>query len=206
MSEQDNTPETEAEAAEGAEAVAAAHEETEKGFDQLEAELEDLRERFLRAAADAENTRKRAEKEIKETREYAVSRFAGDMLGVADNLSRALESARRTAGEETSDAMKALIEGVEMTERVLQSALSRHGVAPIDPQPGETFDPHRHQAAAQIPSEHANGTIAAVMQPGYIIGARVLRAAMVAVSAGQPAGQDAPKTDDAPGGQVDLKA
>ena len=216
MSDTEHTPEpqeAETEAAPEAEAgaetvsaegVEAAHAETEKSFDQLESELDDLRERLLRAVADADNTRKRAEKEMKETRDYAVSRFAGDMLGVADNLARALDAARKTGEAEDSPVLKTLMEGVEMTERALISALGRNGVAPIDPQPGEAFDPHRHQAAAQIPSDQPSGKIAAVLQTGYVIGSRTLRAAMVAVSAG-PA-QAAPPSEGGEGGQVDIKA
>ena len=147
----------------------------------LTEELEAAREDKMRALADAQNTRRRAEREAREAREYAVTKFAGDLLAVADNLSRALDAANR---ESMGDAGKQLVDGVEITQRALLSAFERHGVKKVDPSPGDVFDPNRHQAAAQFPSEHASGTIAVVMAPGYVIGERVLRAAMVAVSTG----------------------
>lgn len=169
------------------------------GPDALQAQLDDLRDRLLRAVADAENTRKRAAREVKETREYAVTGFARDMLDVADNLARALALLTDEARASLPEGVKPLLEGVEMTERRLQSTLERHGVKRIAPEPGEPLDPNRHQAAAQIPHEQPKGRIAHVMQPGYVIGERILRAAMVVVSAG-PAEGSAPAPEPKPNG------
>ncbi len=161
--------------------------DTQKSPDQLAAELDDLRDRLLRAVADADNTRKRAARDVQEARAYAVTSFARDMLDIADNLSRALAAVPEDAREDAPETLKNLLEGVEMTERKLGSTLERHGVKKVDPEPGEAFNPNVHQAAAQIPSEHPAGKIAHVMQPGYVIAERTLRAAMVVVSSGPPA-------------------
>lgn len=173
---------------------------------QLTAEIDTLRDDRLRALADAQNTRRRAEKEVADARAYSVSSFAKDMLDVADNLSRAMAAVDESQLEGASDAVKTLIEGVAMTEKALVSKMERHGVKKVDPAPGDAFDPHRHQAVAQIPSEHPAGRIATVMQTGFVIGERTLRAAMVAVSAGQPAGSDDAGPSGEAGGNVDLKA
>jgi molecular chaperone GrpE len=170
----------------------------------LLAQVDDLRDRLLRAVADADNTRKRAEKEVRDTREYAVTNFAKDMVDVADNLSRALSTVEDTDLDNASDAMTTLIEGVAMTERALLSKMERHNVKKIDPQLGDAFDPHVHQAVAQIPSDQAVGKIATVMQTGFVIGSRTLRAAMVAVSAGAPA--STPSSSGETGGNIDMKA
>ncbi len=161
----------------------------ETGPQALQAQIDDLRDRLLRAVADADNTRKRAAREVKETREYAVTGFARDMLDVADNLARALGSLSDEARASLPEGVKPLLEGVEMTERRLLSSMERHGVKRIAPEPGEPLDPNRHQAAAQIPHEQPKGRIAHVMQPGYMIGERTLRAAMVVVSAGPAEGE-----------------
>jgi molecular chaperone GrpE len=210
MSDTENTPTNENEAPELAAENESATPETD-----LTAEMDLLRDRFLRAVADAENTRKRADKEIKDTRDYAVSSFAKDMVEVADNLERALAALDPSSLDTASEAMKTLVEGVAMTERALLTKMERHGVKKIDPELGNGFDPHVHQAVAQIPSEHTNGTIAAVMQTGFVIGSRTLRAAMVAVSSGPAtasAGDGTPgetnpgDTQGETGGNIDLKA
>lgn len=195
-------------AAEKAEAEAlaeaeAAEAETDSGseIERLESELDKAREDMMRALADAQNTRRRAEREVKETRDYAVSRFASDLLGVADNLARALDAVNR---DEMGEAGKQLADGVELTQRALLTAFERHGVKRVDPAPGDAFDPNRHQATAQFPSEHAAGSIAVVMAPGYVIGERTLRAAMVAVSTG-PAEAEGGRPDGKDG-SVDVKA
>jgi molecular chaperone GrpE len=162
----------------------------ETAIAELTAELDAMRDRLLRALAEVENTRRRAEKEVKDTRDYAVSSFAKDILDVADNLSRAVGAVDQTTLEDAPDAVKNLVEGVAMTEKALLSKMERHGVKKVDPAPGDTFDPHRHQAVAQIPSDHPAGRIASVMQTGFVIGDRTLRAAMVAVSAGSPSGSE----------------
>lgn len=170
----------------------------------LNAELEATRDRLLRSVAEADNTRKRAEKEVRDAREYSVSKFAEDMLDVSDSLSRAVAAVDEETIANASEPMKNLIEGVAMTERSMLAKMERHGVRKVEPQPGDVFDPHMHQAVAQIPSDQPAGKIAAVMQTGFMISGRTLRAAMVAVSAGQ-SGSDAPQSGE-PGGHIDMKA
>lgn len=198
MSETDKTPQDELDmdapknpeaAAEGDEADTGESEtSTEDVIARLTAEIDALRDDKLRALADAQNTRRRAEKEVADARAYSVSSFAKDILDVADNLSRAVGAVDEAALADAPDAVKNLVEGVAMTEKALLSKMERHGVKKIDPQPGDAFNPHHHQAVAQIPSDQPDGAIAAVMQTGFLIGDRTLRAAMVAVSAGNPSG------------------
>jgi molecular chaperone GrpE len=157
----------------------------------LERENADLKDRLLRALAEMENLRRRAEREMQDQRAYSITKFAGDMIGTADNLSRALEALPKPAdGEaagEIDPGLKGLIDGVELTERELLKALERHGVKKRMPV-GERFDPHRDQAMFEIPDEsQPNGTVVQVMQAGFMIGERVLRPAMVGVSKGGPA-------------------
>lgn len=206
MSNENQTPETEdAELTAEADAAQAADAEQEAPAseepDPAE-EISNLKDQLLRALAEMENTKKRAEREVKDTRAYAVTGFARDMLDVADNLSRALQSISDESKSEAGEALKTLLEGVEMTERRLLSSLERHGVKKVEPAPGDALDPNMHQAAAQIPADQPKGAIAHVMQPGYKIGDRTLRAAMVVVSAG-------PATPPAGGeneGGVDVSA
>ena len=150
----------------------------------LEIEKEELREQLLRTLADLENTRKRAERQVADARIYAIEKFAGDLLSVSDNLSRALTALSEEDRAALSEPGRNLFEGIEMTEKELHTALARHGVTVIAALPGDTFDPNQHQAVANIPSDQPNGTIASCFQPGWKIGERTLRAAMVAVSAG----------------------
>lgn len=149
----------------------------------LETELATLKDQALRALADAENTKKRAEREVKAASTYGIERFAADILSVSDNLSRALsvidEKARETLGENA----KNLVEGIELTEKDLIGVFARHGIKAV-PGKGSKFDPNVHQAVAQIPSEETKGDVAEVMQTGFTLGDRTLRAAMVAVSTG----------------------
>ena len=199
MSENENiTPETETEEA----AAPADDTSPEAVIAELTAEIDTLRDERLRALADAQNTRRRAEKEISDARVYSVSNFAKDMLDVADNLSRALAALDPAQLDGASDGLKNLVEGIAMTEKSLLSKMERHGVKMIDPAPGDVFDPNRHQAVAQIPSDQPSGKIATVMQTGFVIGDRTLRAAMVAVSAGQPGGNPASES----GGNLDVTA
>lgn len=149
----------------------------------LEAERADLRDRLMRALADAENLRRRSEREAADARTYAVTNFARDMLTVADNIRRALES----AGEAGQDGpLKTLVEGIELTERDLLKTLARHGVKKLEPE-GAKFDPNMHQAMFEVPSEEVpSGTVVQVVQTGYAIGDRVLRPALVGVAKGGP--------------------
>ncbi len=151
----------------------------------LEVDLADARDRLLRAAAEMENLRRRTEREMADARQYAVTTFARDVLPVVDNLRRALDSAGHLAeGKATT-----FVEGVEMTERELLRVLEKNGVRRIDAV-GQKFDPHRHQAMLEVETTAVPpGTVAEVAQPGYAIGDRILRPALVAVakSGRQPA-------------------
>lgn len=150
----------------------------------MEAEKLEIKDQLLRTLADMENLRKRTQRQLADERVYAVEKFAGDMLSVADNLSRALTALTPEARADLSDAGKSLLEGIELTEKELIVALSRHGVTAVDSTPGTEFDPNVHQAVAQIPSDQPEGTVAEPFQTGWKLGDRTLRAAMVAVSTG----------------------
>ncbi|WP_262297360.1 nucleotide exchange factor GrpE [Microvirga sesbaniae] len=152
----------------------------------LEAEKSDLKDKLLRLMADMENLRRRTEREMADARTYAVANFARDMLNVADNVRRAIESVPDEARSTAEGAFKGLIEGIDLTERDLLKTLERHGVKKLDPQ-GQKFDPNVHQAMFEIPNaEVPNGTVLQVVQSGYVIGERVLRPALVGVSRGGP--------------------
>ena len=151
----------------------------------LEVEKQELRDQMLRAMAEMENLRKRSEREKSDARIYAIEKFARDLLSVSDNMARALEALPETEREALTEGGKGLLGGIEMTQKELHTVLTRHGVPAIEAAPGAAFDPNLHQAVANIPSEHPNGTIASLFQAGWRIGDRTLRAAMVAVSAGQ---------------------
>lgn len=164
----------------------------------LAEEVAGLKDRLLRSMAETENFRRRAEREREETAKYAVSNFAKELAAVADNLRRALDSVPAETREDPG--VKALAEGVEMTERAMLSAFERFGVKRIDPL-GERFDPNRHQAMAQVETDQPAGTVIQVMQAGFVIHDRLLRPAMVIVSKAKAAG-------DASAAQsgVDIKA
>lgn len=148
--------------------------------DQARAEAADLKDKLLRTLADMDNLRKRTEREIKDAGTYAATRFARDMLGVADNLRRAIEAV--PADRREDEAVKALVEGVELTERTLVQTLERHGVKEVEAL-GKRFDPNLHQAMFEVPtSEAAPGTVVQVLQPGFVIADRVLRPALVGVA------------------------
>jgi molecular chaperone GrpE len=145
----------------------------------LRAERDELRDRFMRALADAENSRKRADKDRREAEQYGGTRLARDLLPVYDALRRALDS----AGEEQRAAASALIEGVELTLRELIKVFTRHGMEPIMPQVGDRFDPQNHQAMfeAALPGTKS-GDIIQVMTEGFMLHDRLLRPAQVGVS------------------------
>jgi molecular chaperone GrpE len=152
----------------------------------LEAEKADLKDKLLRLMADMENLRRRTAREITDARTYAVTNFARDMLNVADNVRRAIESVPEEDRSTAEGSFKGLIEGIDLTERDLLKNLERHGVKQLDPQ-GQKFDPNLHQAMFEIPNaEVPNGTVLQVVQSGYVIGDRVLRPALVGVSRGGP--------------------
>jgi molecular chaperone GrpE len=152
----------------------------------FEAELAKARDEMLRALAEAENTRRRAERQAQEARAYAIDRFARDLLPVADTLSRALAAVPPQVVE-TDEAARTLVSGIELTERSMLDAFARHGLRRVGAK-GDVFDPNLHQAVAQAPSDQPSNTVLEVLQPGYVLGDRTLRAAMVLVSAGPAAG------------------
>lgn len=149
----------------------------------LEGRIADLTDRLLRAHADMDNLRKRTERDKEDTSKYAISKFAREVLAVGDNLQRAMAAVPPGAAD-TDPALKALMDGVAMTEREFLNVLERNGVKRIDPK-GETFNPHQHQAMVEIENPQvAPGTVIEVYQPGYVIEDRVLRPAMVVVAKG----------------------
>jgi molecular chaperone GrpE len=155
-------------------------------LDALRSENAELRDRLLRLAAELENYRKRTEREISDTRSYAIAGFARDMLTATDSLSRALMVLPKDARETADERTKSLIDGMELTEREMQRLLRKHGITPIEAE-GQKFDPHKHQAMFEVPDpSKPEGTVVQVMQQGYAIGDRVLRPAMVGVAKGGP--------------------
>jgi molecular chaperone GrpE len=169
-----------------------------EAFMRLATENEELKDRALRIAADMENLRRRTARDVHDARVYAIANFARDMLGVSDDLNRALAAIPAEAKASGDAGFKALIEGVEMTERAMLNALERHGVRKLEPQ-GEKFDPNFHQAMFEIPNPDVPAnTVVQVVQTGYVIGDRVLRPAMVGVSKGGPK-QAAPQPAAEPG-------
>jgi molecular chaperone GrpE len=146
----------------------------------------EFKDRLLRTLAEMENLRKRTEREVADARVYGVGSFARDVLVVADNMRRALETVPPELRGSAQAGVKALLDGVELTERELLKALEKNGVRQFTPQ-GEKFDPNIHQAMFEVPDATVPaGSIVQVVQPGYMIGERVLRPALVGVSKGGP--------------------
>jgi molecular chaperone GrpE len=149
-------------------------------------EAAEMKDRLLRTLAEMENLRKRTEREVADARQYGIASFARDILGVADNFRRALDAIGPDVKAGADAATTSLIEGVELTERELAKALEKNGIRKIEPQ-GEKFDPNLHQAMYEVPDPSVpSGSIVQVIQPGYVIGERILRPAMVAVAKGGP--------------------
>ncbi len=147
---------------------------------QLLAENAALKEQALRYAAEAENTKRRAERESNDARAYAIQRFGRDLLEVADNLSRALQAAPRDHPEA---GVKNLVLGIDMTEKALLQAFERNGLKSVSPARGDRFDPHLHQAVMEQPDPSLPpGSVLSVMQNGYELFGRIVRPAMVAVT------------------------
>jgi molecular chaperone GrpE len=156
---------------------------------QLQAEVAALKDQALRYAAEVENTRRRAEREANDARAYAIQKFARDLLGVADNLARALQHAPKS---DEDPLARNLAIGLEMTQKELLAAFERNGLKRLAPAPGEKFDPHKHQAMSeQTSAEVAPGTVVALMQDGYELFGRVVRPAMVVVAARDSTGVSA---------------
>jgi len=162
----------------------------------LDEENKDLKNRLLLLAADMENLRRRTEREKQDSARYAISNFARDVLTIGDSLTRALQAIPADARKSADDALKGLLEGVEMTEREMANVLSRHGVK-VDEPKGAKFDPNLHQAIFEVEdSDLPAGTVTEVVQAGYVIADRVLRPAMVGVSKGGPKGQKPVETGE----------
>jgi molecular chaperone GrpE len=200
MNDSEIHPQTEAEAVASGDAAAEAVAAAPKPSTSLDRELADMKDRLLRTLADMENMRKRTEREVADARVYGISNFARDILGVADNMHRAMQALDDELRAKADEATKALLEGVELTERELMNVLEKHGVKRIEPL-NQKFDPNRHQAMFEIEDASVpSGTVVQVMQAGYLIGERVLRPALVAVSKGgakaastaQPSANDNP--------------
>lgn len=149
----------------------------------LQAENAELKDRLLRALAEVENVRRRAERDLGDMRQYAVTKFAGDILSVADNLERAVTSipveVRKSAG-----AVKTLVDGIELIEKEMLNVLEKHGVRKLNPV-GERFDPNFHEALFEVPDPTLpSGTVSQVVEPGYSLGSRPLRPAKVGIARG----------------------
>ena len=165
-------------AAEGSDAVTP-ETSAEAQLSELQLELTTLKDAFLRAKAEAENIRRRAEEDMAKARKFAVEGFAESLLPVCDSLEAAIAQ-QHTDKPATPEQM---LEGVHATLRQLLAALERNKVLPISPPLGTKFDPHQHQAMSMVPAEQEPNTIAMVLQKGYLIADRVLRPALVTVSA-----------------------
>ena len=156
----------------------------EGSVEALQKEAADARDKMLRTLAEMENLRQRTRREVADAKTYGITGFARDVLDIADNLQRALDAVPAETRESADPILKALIEGVELTERSLLNALEKNGVRKFDPS-GEKFDPNFQQAMYEVPDPSVPpGTVVQVVQAGYMIGERVLRPALVAVSKG----------------------
>jgi molecular chaperone GrpE len=198
MSEQDTPADWEADG-----------EESNATVDKLLEEIQGLKEQVLRYAAEAENTKRRAEREANDARAYAITKFARDLLGVADTFDRALAAAPEGEGP-----VKNFVVGVEMTAKELQSAFDKNGLKKIDPPKGEKFDPHKHQAMMEQPgSDVEPGAVIQTLQAGYELLGRLVRPAMVVVAAKTGAQPAAPnpyasggEDPEQGGGTLDTRA
>jgi molecular chaperone GrpE len=157
----------------------------EERIGDLEAEVAELKDQLLRAIAETENVRRRGQREREDTAKYAAANFARDLLAVADNLARALESVPPEDRKE-NESLETLVTGIELTQRELEAAFERHGIKRIEPM-GEPFDHNFHQAMFEIEdAEKPAGTVVQLMQPGYLMRDRLLRPAMVGIAKGGP--------------------
>ncbi len=174
----------------------------------LSNEVEGLKDRLLRSIAEMENLRKRTEREIGEARSFAIANFARDMLSATDNLARALVVLPQDLRQSDDVHIKSLIDGIEMTEREMQRLLQKNGIKPVLAL-GEKFDPHIHQAMFEVPnSGKPDGIIVEVVQPGFAIGERILRPAMVGIAKnnGKPAFVDEAEPDENKDNLSDLSS
>ena len=156
-----------------------------------EAEIAELNDRLLRALAETENVRRRGQRDREETAKFAITGFARDVLSVADNLRRALEALPEDPGE--NEALSSLVGGIELTERELAAIFQRHGVEKIDPA-GAKFDHNLHEAMFEIPTADAEpGTVMQVVETGYVLNGRLLRAARVGIAKAPPEAEAVPE-------------
>ena len=205
MTDTDRQPEDTAKAAQAGEPVVSKPyvmpDEPEAGsVEALQKEATEARDRMLRTLAEMENLRKRTSREVADARIYGITGFARDVLEIADNLQRALDAVPAEARANADPGLKALIEGVELTERSLLNALEKNGVKKFDPQ-GSKFDPNLHQAMFEVPDAKVpSGFVVQVIQPGYMIADRVLRPALVGVSKGGPRTAPTPSASGAAAG------
>ena len=204
INDTDFDPETEANAEAGLDAYP---DDGLGNIDALIAERDQWKDRALRAVAEAENTKRRAETQSNDARAYAIQRFARDLLGVADNLERALMAAPKDA----DTAAAGLITGLELTQKSLLTAFEGNNLKRVAPGPGEAFDPHLHQAMMEQPSDSVpGGTVIQTLQAGYSLFGRTVRPAMVVVAArgagAAPGANPYAQADDAGGGTFDGKA
>jgi molecular chaperone GrpE len=170
----------------------------------LSRESAENKDKLLRTLAEMENLRRRTDREVADARLYGISNFARDILAVADNMDRALAALDAELREKADAGLKALLDGVELTERELLKVLEKHGVKKFEPL-GEKFDPNLHQAMFELPDpSRPAGTVAQVIQPGYMIGERVLRPALVAVAKGGPKPVAEPPANDNSGSSPDV--
>jgi molecular chaperone GrpE len=160
--------------------------------DALTKEVAESRDKMLRTLAEMENLRKRTSREVADARMYGITGFARDILDIADNLQRALDALPAEARDNADPGLKALIEGVELTERSLLNTLEKNGVKKFDPAGGK-FDPNFQQAMFEVPDPSVpSGTVVQVVQAGFMIGDRILRPALVGVSKGGAKAPPAP--------------
>lgn len=216
MSEtEDKKPRPDSEADAEVEIEADVEDEAESAADddvaRLTADVAQLKDQLLRALAEAENARRRAQRDREEAARYAAAPLIKDLIEVADNLHRALEAVPAEAIEADED-LKTLMTGVQMTERSMQSVFERHHIRRIDPM-GEKLDPHAHEAMFEVPDpSKPAGTVVQVIRPGYRLHDRLLRAAQVGVAKGGPAakangsGEEAAGERREPGSRVDTTA
>jgi molecular chaperone GrpE len=184
MADEDAEPDQDQTAGEpGADAAAREAAEPSADVATLEAQINELTDRLLRAHADMENLRKRTERDKEDTAKYAITKFAREVLSIGDNLQRAIAAVPAGAAD-ADPALKALVDGVSMTDREFLNILERNGVKRLVPV-GQPFNPHQHQAMVEVENrEVAPGTVVQVYQPGYVLEDRVLRPAMVVVAKG----------------------
>ncbi len=193
--------------------IETAEEAAEADVEALKVEVAALKDQILRYAAEADNVRRRAEREANDTRAFAIQKFARDLFAVADHLSAATTHAPRDFDDQV---VKNFVVGVEMTQKELQSAFERNGLKRIEPEKGGKFDPHQHQAMMEAPGEGvAPGAVIRTLQAGYELHGRIVRPAMVVVAAKGAAAEPAAATaanpyadadGDSAGGSVDTKA